>query len=155
MQEPVFPAAPDEDALTVAQDHPGRRVDEAAVRTLVRRVVEGEGCTLRSLSVVLTDHATVHALNARYLDHDYETDVLSFSLAAPEDAPGDDACLLDGEVYVDLDTAAERHAEFDVPFELEVFRYVVHGVLHLAGYNDATEAGQRRMRDLEDRYLRA
>ena len=58
-------------------------------------------------------------------------------------------------MYVDLDTAAERHEEFDTTFEREAYRYVVHGVLHLLGYDDATEDGQQTMRALEDEYVEA
>ena len=54
---------------------------------------------------------------------------------------------------MDLDTAAERAPEFGVPFEREALRYVVHGVLHLAGHDDATDAGRAAMRALEDVYL--
>lgn len=102
------------------------------------------------MSVVLSDHETVRRLNQSYLDHDYNTDVLSFSLR--ED---DDAADVEGEVYVDLDTAAERHDEFDTTFEREAYRYVVHGVLHLLGYDDKTEEGQQTMREKEDQYLDA
>lgn len=58
-----------------------------------------------------------------------------------------------GEIYVDLDTAAERAPEFETTFEEEAARYLVHGLLHLMGYDDQDEEGQRRMRELEDRYL--
>jgi rRNA maturation RNase YbeY len=54
---------------------------------------------------------------------------------------------------VDLDTAAERHDEFDTTFEREAFRYAVHGVLHLLGYDDASDAERTAMRETEDRYL--
>ena len=58
-----------------------------------------------------------------------------------------------GEIYVDLDTAAERAPEFETTFEEEAARYLVHGLLHLMGYDDRDEEGQRQMRELEDRYL--
>lgn len=136
--------------IEIEHIHPGLRVDAAALERLARRVVEGEGGTLRTLTVILADHETVLDLNRTYLDHDYHTDVLSFSLA-DDDAPG----VVDGEVYVDLDTAAERHAEFGASFDDEVARYVVHGLLHLLGYDDATDAGKAAMHALEDRYLAA
>ena len=58
-------------------------------------------------------------------------------------------------MYVDLDTAEERHDDFDTTFEREAYRYVVHGVLHLVGNDDATEEGQEAMRTREDEYLEA
>jgi rRNA maturation RNase YbeY len=122
-------------------------LDLGALRALVRHVIDAEGATLRYLGLVLADRATVLDLNRRYLGHDYATDVLSFPLDAAEG-------VVDGEVYVDLDTAAQRHGEFGATFEEEVRRYVVHGVLHLVGYNDATAPERAAMRALEDRYLR-
>jgi rRNA maturation RNase YbeY len=164
---------PPPDAIDLDVTHDDREVDLDRLRDRIRRVLAGENARLVSLGIVLAGHDTVRRLNRDYLDHDYDTDVLSFSLreTAPDgaDAPafpapaggaagdaapaGDDAPVVEGEVYVDLDTAAERHAEFDASFEKEVHRYAVHGVLHLCGYDDATEAGAQEMRRREDRYL--
>ncbi len=136
------------EALAIEHDHPSLALNEETIERLVRHVVETEGATLVHVSIVLTDHDTVRELNRAYLEHDYNTDVLSFSLL--EDGDSDE---VEGEVYVDLDTAEERHEEFDTSFEREAYRYVIHGVLHLLGYDDATEAGQQRMRCREDEYL--
>jgi len=126
--------------------HPTRTVDVSRLERLVRAVVRGEALELRHVGVVCGDHEMVRQLNRDYLGHDYNTDVLSFSLTDAEDA-------VEGEVYVDLDTASERHEEFGATFRQEVARYVVHGVLHLTGYDDATDAEKCRMRELEDEYL--
>jgi rRNA maturation RNase YbeY len=141
------PEAPGYDSpVTIDVDHPDRSLNEREVADLVRRVVDGEDLHLRHVSVVLSGHDTVRHLNREYLDHDYNTDVLSFSLDETED-------IVEGEVYVDLDTAAERYEEFGTSFDEEARRYVVHGVLHLAGYDDATDDQREEMRRLEDRYL--
>ena len=147
--------------LSIEYDHPERRLDEETLRALVRHVLAEEGASLVHLTVVLSGHSTVRALNVSYLSHDYNTDVLSFSLRSsapafpPEsDVPPDDDAV-EGEVYVDLDTAAERHSEFETSFEAEAYRYVVHGMLHLVGYDDATEAARATMHDRETQYLRA
>ena len=137
--------------ISVDIDHPSLAVDIDTIERLISHVVAEEGASLVHVSVVLSDHETVRRLNEAYLDHDYNTDVLSFSLS-PEDT---DQHTAEGEVYVDLDTAHERHDEFETSFERETYRYIVHGVLHLLGYDDATEEGQSTMRSLEDRYLDA
>ena len=129
--------------------HPSRAVPEGEVLAVVAAVCRGEGVVAESLGVVLADRATVHDLNREWLGHDYPTDVVSFVL--DEDARGRGA--LDGEVYVDLDTAADRAPEFGVTMAHEALRYVAHGVLHLAGHDDATDAQRAAMRALEDRYL--
>jgi len=139
------------EALEVHHAHETRAVDEAAVRAVVAEVCAGEGVTIASLGVVLGDHAMVHELNRTWLGHDYETDVVSFVLDEEAQARG----VLDGEVYVDLDTAAERAPEFGVSMAHEALRYVAHGVLHLCGHDDATDGQRAAMRALEDRYLAA
>lgn len=141
---------PYSDPLSIEHAHPSRSLPTAPTERLIRHVLEAEGATPVHVSVVLADHDTVRHLNVEYLDHDYNTDVLSFSLRTDEDSDE-----VEGEVYVDLDTAAERHEEFDTSFEREAYRYVVHGVLHLIGYDDATEEGQHAMREREDQYLDA
>jgi rRNA maturation RNase YbeY len=135
--------------LLIEHVHADLRLDEAALEDLVRAVVAVEGFEIQYLGIILADHETVLALNRDYLAHDYLTDVLSFSLDDTDEA------VVDGEVYVDLDTAAERHTEFGTSFQEEARRYVVHGLLHLLGYDDATPAEKATMRALEDRYLAA
>lgn len=138
------------DPLSIEHDHPSLSLDDDAVEHLIHHVLDAEGALPIHVSVVLSDHDTVRRLNVAYLDHDYNTDVLSFSM---RDADASDA--VEGEVYVDLDTAQERHEEFDTSFEREAYRYVVHGVLHLVGYDDATEDGQETMHERENQYLDA
>ena len=124
---------------------------DADVRAVTRAVCDLEGVAAYDVTVVLADHALVHRLNREWLEHDYETDVLSFSL--DEHALG--RGQLDGEVYVDLDTAAERAPEFGTTPRLEALRYVAHGLLHLAGWDDATDAQRDAMREREDEVLAA
>lgn len=140
-----------EPGLEVHHEHATLRVADGPVRAVVEAVCAGEGVEVASLGVILGDHALVHELNREWLGHDYETDVVSFVLDEEAQAEG----VLDGEVYVDLDTAAERAPEFGVPMETEALRYVAHGVLHLCGHDDATDAQRAAMRALEDRYLEA
>lgn len=148
---------PYSESLSIEQPHPSRDLDEDVLRETIHQVLSDEEATLVHLSVVLAGHETVRRLNQSYLDHDYNTDVLSFSLRdgpAP-DLPEAPENAVEGEVYVDLDTAAERHEEFDTSFEREAYRYLIHGLLHLVGYDDATSTGQETMRQKENQYLDA
>ncbi len=132
--------------LEIVQAHPDLRLPRTRLRQLIHTILHAEGAQFGYLSVVLADHATVRALNRTYLAHDYDTDVLSFPLS---ETPG----VIEGEIYVDLDTAAERHAEFGASFLQEACRYVVHGVLHLLGYDDSSPEAKTHMHALEDYYL--
>ncbi len=139
------PQRPDS-GLQIACDHPTRTLPAIDLEDLARRVLDGERCPWTYVGIILTDHDQVHELNREYLGHDYRTDVLSFLI----DRTGDG---LEGEVYVDLDTAAVNAVRFGETYEREVARYVVHGLLHLAGHDDATDSERESMRRLEDRYL--
>ena len=141
------------DGVEVSIPHAARAaelgVTEADVRAVVAAICELEDVGATDVSVVLADRALVHTLNRTWLEHDYPTDVLSFSLDAEALGRG----ALDGEVYVDLDTAAERAPEFDTTARTEALRYVAHGLLHLAGWDDTTDELRAAMRSREDAVL--
>ncbi len=134
--------------LDVIVEHPGPAPDVERLRAAALACLAAEAPGSYTVALILTDRETVWALNRTYLQHDYPTDVLSFDLSADE--PG---APLEGEVYVDLDMAHERHAEFGADFATEACRYALHGLLHLVGYDDAAPEDKARMHALEDRYL--
>ena len=138
-----------EPGLSVFYEHPSRALREADVRVAAARLEAGERVRLREVNVVLAGRELVHEINRTWLGHDWPTDVVSFPLDAEAQADG----VIDGEVYVDLDMAAERAEEFGATPEGEALRYVVHGLLHLCGHDDATDDERAAMRALEDRYL--
>jgi len=105
------------------------------------------------IGVRLTDDETIHKINAQYLDHDYPTDVISF----PYDCQPD---WVSGELVASVDTAFENAAienadagDWDVARELVL--YVIHGVLHITGMEDASDEQRRQMRTAERRVLEA
>ncbi len=121
-------------------------VDDAALRRAVTTVLTGESIASATISVAVVDDPTMRELNRRYLSHDYNTDVLSFLL---EESDGQ----LDGEVIVSADTAIIRAEEFAWSAEDELLLYVIHGTLHLTGYDDHSDADRVSMRRKEMQYL--
>ena len=111
-----------------------------------REVLLGEGVRQGELSLAVVSDDEIQVLNRQFLEHDYATDVLSFLLDASEGQ-------LDGEVIVSADTAARAAQEFGWNFEDELLLYVIHGTLHLAGYDDQTPEDQKTMRERERHYL--
>lgn len=101
-----------------------------------------------SISIAIVDDAKIHALNRRFLQHDYPTDVLSFVLERDEDR-------LDGEVIVSADYAARSAPDYGWSAVDELLLYVIHGMLHLVGYDDQDDHSQAIMRDRERHYLQA
>ena len=132
--------------VSVWHTHPGRCLSGGRVRTLVHSVLKAEGTRVAHVGVILSRQAEVHRLNREYLGHDYPTDVLSFLIAETDHG-------IEAEVYVDLDTAARVAPEVAASFSEEAARYVIHGLLHLAGHHDATPETRAQMRKLEDLYL--
>jgi probable rRNA maturation factor len=121
-------------------------VDINRLRTAVQTMLAGEGIAAGEISVAIVDDPTIHDLNRRWLNHDQPTDVLSFVL---EESEG----YREGEIIVSADTALARAAEFGWTAESELLLYVIHGALHLVGYDDKESADRERMRERERFYL--
>lgn len=134
-------------------------VDHGAVRDLATRLLRDAGVADAEISVALVDHAVLRPLNVRDLGHDYETDVLSYRLddGGGTFATGFGGVRLEGEVVVDCETAAEAVARWEAGGGAgngwnaagEVLLYVTHGLLHVVGYDDATDEERTAMRARE------
>lgn len=132
--------------IDLCNDHPSHQVDEARLRRAVAAVLGDAGIARGSVSIAVVDDPKIHELNRQFLAHDYPTDVLSFVLEAQ---PGE----LEGEVIVSADTAARMAASFDWTADDELLLYVIHGTLHLVGYDDLEDEPRQQMRAAEQRYL--
>lgn len=133
--------------LSDTQSH--LRVEPSQVASIVRTVLAAEGRWRASISIAIVDQAAIHAINRTHLDHDWPTDVISFPLSAPEDE------ALSGELVVSAEMAAATAAEHGVDPVDELALYIVHGLLHLCGYDDQTEPDAARMRRREGELLAA
>ena len=122
-------------------------IDRRKMREAARAVLEGEGIADYEISLAFVDNATIHRLNKRYLDHDEPTDVLSFPLS---DAS---AKKLTGELVLGVEVAQEQAAGRGHDVHAELALYVIHGLLHLCGYDDKTDNGAQEMRARERHYL--
>ncbi|HKM53392.1 MAG TPA: rRNA maturation RNase YbeY [Isosphaeraceae bacterium] len=122
-------------------------VDTRKLADLARRVLEGEGITSGLISLAMVDNATIHRINRQHLGHDWPTDVISFTLSEPDDPE------LAGELVISAEMAAATAHEMRVAPTDELALYVVHGLLHLCGYDDRSQPDVRRMRDRENQIL--
>jgi probable rRNA maturation factor len=131
-------------ALTNEQlQHP---VNESQLKDAAAAVLQDSDFLSANISLAVIDDETMHELNRRHLDHDYPTDVLSFVLAAEGDH-------LEGEVILSADTAASVAEELGHAAAQEQLLYVIHGMLHLVGYDDKSTTDAEEMRSAEERYL--
>jgi len=105
-------------------------VDSPWVEQLVERTLRLEGVDQASISVALVDDASIRVINARHLSHDWATDVISFRLSDDGDEE------LSGELIISTQMAWKTAAEAQSPPSRELALYLVHGLLHLCGYDD-------------------
>lgn len=132
--------------IEIANRQRVRKLDRARLRDAVRRVLEGEGLTQGTISLAIVDDPTIHDVNRRFLNHDYATDVISFAFERTEDG-------VDGEIVASVDTAIRTAAEMGGDADEELLLYLIHGALHLVGYDDHSDADRERMRERERHYL--
>ncbi len=121
-------------------------IDTTEVIHAVRQVLMAESVASAEISVALVGGDVMQDLNRRFLDHDYDTDVLSFLLEESANAAGR---RLEGEVIVSASVAQQQAPRFAWTPQNELVLYVVHGTLHLCGYDDQTVEEQSRMRSRE------
>jgi probable rRNA maturation factor len=100
------------------------------------------------ISLVFVDNATIHRLNRRYLKHDEPTDVLTFPLSEPESEK------LVGELVIGVEVAWAEAANRGHDVQAELALYVIHGLLHLCGYDDRSRSTTKTIREREGYYLR-
>lgn len=134
--------------IDITHEHPTAQFDELPLRRAIERILRDAKLSEATISVAIVDDPQIHEINRKYLEHDYPTDVISFVLESDEGR-------LEGEVIVSADTAATVAARLDWPVEHELLLYVVHGVLHLVGYDDLDPDSLQQMRAREREVLAA
>lgn len=146
--------------VDVADNQDCLPVDAEAMREVVCQTLQAEQVAAATISIAIVDNPTMHKLNRQYLNHDYETDVLSFLLECsggsndePAGIPRGDGKTIDGEIIVSSEYAAKLAPEFGWQPLDEMTLYIVHGLLHLCGYDDLTEAELPVMRQREAEVL--
>ena len=123
-------------------------IEKGRMREIARAVLEGEAVKDYEISLAFVDNTTIHRLNKQYLDHDEPTDVLSFPYSAGN------AKKLEGELVLGVEIAKEQAAERGHDVQAELALYVIHGLLHLCGYDDKSAGAEKEMRERERHYLK-
>ena len=140
------------------------KIDPGRLKDVVRSVLVAEKCVSASISIAIVDNEMIHELNVRYLQHDYATDVLSFlleeefdaaSLPIPKGAPRGCGKRIEGEIILSAEMAKTMSAKYGWKPLDEVTLYVVHGLLHLCGYDDVSLKEETLMRKREREVLAA
>ena len=111
----------------------------------LRRVAATYGKRIGELAYIFCDDETILEVNHQYLKHDYYTDIITF------DYTEDD--VIGGDLFISLDTVRSNSEQLGVPYEQELHRVIVHGVLHLCGLNDKGPGEREQMEAAENRAL--
>ncbi|HSF88937.1 MAG TPA: rRNA maturation RNase YbeY [Saprospiraceae bacterium] len=111
----------------------------------IHDTVEAEGHELNRLDIVFCSDEFLLEINRTHLDHDYYTDIITFPL-------NDDPLI--AEIYISIDRVQENATGLKISFEEELHRVMIHGVLHLCGYDDHEEEDIRVIRKKEEFYLK-
>ncbi|MCC6125406.1 MAG: rRNA maturation RNase YbeY [Pirellulales bacterium] len=123
------------------------RVDKRLLKKAVRLILEDAGIEAADISIAVVDDRTIARIHAEFLDDDSPTDVITFVLESTPDR-------LEGEIVASAETAIARAPEYHWSPENELLLYVIHGALHLVGYDDTTPKERTTMRKMERYYLR-
>lgn len=113
------------------------------VRQWVAEVVQRRGKYVGNLSYLFCDDEHILEVNRQFLDHDTYTDIITFDYVAAD--------LISGDILISVDRVGENASTYGVPFEQELHRVVIHGVLHLFGQGDKSpdEAAEMRRQEAE------
>ena len=134
--------------ISIANPQETVAIDRAGMRRTAIAVLEGEDIREAEISLAFVDNPTIHRLNQRYLQHDEPTDVLSFPLSEPNSK------RLAGELVIGAEIAQTQAASHGHDVQAELALYVIHGLLHLCGYDDIEDEDRTDIRCLERHYLK-
>jgi probable rRNA maturation factor len=120
--------------------------DEDRLSAWISSVIASEGFTEEEINYIFCDDEYLFKLNVEFLDHDTLTDIISFDYSIRK--------IIQGDIFISVERVKENAEEFNVEFLNELYRVMVHGVLHYCGYKDKSETDEALMRSKEDFYLK-
>ncbi|MGL5113080.1 MAG: rRNA maturation RNase YbeY [Flavobacterium sp.] len=119
--------------------------NEALFSDWISRVLLSENKEEGDVNYIFCDDDYLHKINVEYLDHDTLTDVISFDYSVGNE--------INGDIFISVERVMDNAKDYNVSFEEELKRVVIHGVLHYCGYKDKTPADELLMRQKEDEKL--
>lgn len=120
--------------------------NEEDVTNWILKVLSKEGFQCEEVNYIFCDDAYLHKLNVQFLNHDTLTDIISFDNTMNKNVSGD--------IYISTERVADNAEIYEVAFEEELHRVIIHGMLHFMGYKDKTEEEASEMRNMENEALK-
>jgi probable rRNA maturation factor len=115
-------------------------------KTWLKDVAKAEGFIIGELTYIFCSDVYLLDINQKYLGHDTLTDIVTFDHSEQSD-------IIDGDIFISVERVNENAEKFDTK-ATELYRVMVHGLLHLVGYKDKTKSEKERMRNKENEYLK-
>ncbi|TAJ11229.1 rRNA maturation RNase YbeY [Marinilabiliaceae bacterium JC017] len=120
-------------------------INNEEVNKWLVKVIEGNNRTTGDISIIFCSDCYLLRINQEYLKHDYYTDIITFNYCEKE--------VISGDLFISIDTVQSNSEKYNVTFQSELHRVIVHGILHLIGFNDKTEMESKEMRNAENQSL--
>mgnify|MGYP000067417743 CR=1 FL=1 len=120
--------------------------DETAYSNWLSKVISSENKREGEINYIFCDDNYLVEINQQFLDHDTLTDIISFDYSVGNE--------LHGDVFISVERVVENAQDFDVTFEEELRRVLVHGILHYCGYKDKNEEDENLMRRKEEEKMK-
>lgn len=114
--------------------------------TWIKKTIKQEKASLVSLNYIFCTDEYLGDINVEFLKHKTFTDIITFNYNPSKTE-------IEGEIYISIDRVRENAKTFETDFQTELNRVIIHGVLHLLGYNDKNKLQKKAMREKEDSYL--
>lgn len=115
------------------------------IKKWIRLVIEEHHRATGSVNIIFTSNDYLLEINREYLNHNYNTDVITFEYNEEK--------LISGDIFVSIEQVKINAESFHESFEKELYRVIIHGVLHLLGFKDSTKREKKEMREEEDKAL--
>lgn len=112
----------------------------------IRDAIEREERNPGNISVILCSDDYLLGINQQFLEHDFYTDIVTFDYSVEN--------LISGDLYISLDRVVDNSKSNEISTDYELFRVVIHGIMHLCGYKDKSEDEEKLMREKEDFFLK-
>lgn len=119
--------------------------DRLKIKRWIKQVVENAGFRLGSVSYIFCSDEKILEVNKQYLNHDFYTDIITFDYVEKD--------IINGDIFISTDRVRENAQEFNVAFEEELHRVIIHGILHLLGQQDHSPKEEKQMRKKENEAL--
>lgn len=126
----------------LADDVSMPHLHEPGIRTWMKTVAASYGKKISQLALVFCSDERILSVNKSFLQHDYFTDIITFDTSK--------GSIVSGELYISIDTVQSNSDKFQVSFEKELHRIIIHGLLHLCGEDDKNDALREAMRVKEN-----